>query len=229
MSRDLSWFSVGEGLKSDEWWRAKKENCGGSAEAAAKCYGDSVKVEIEKWKMCMHDTLGIYSLDCNVSPSSCLQLLASSESVMAEVYEACAKENRVALGIYVGQLVTWIRTWEPWVYSHQFLVIKNTDLIENSQSTVSAVQHHVSAVPIPANITWHGSVPVENETKKKKEYLNVKPFCDTERLLRKFYEPYNDMLYAFCLDHQLGSCVNSFAVAHESNCLKRRGGGEGNK
>lgn len=102
MSRDLSWFSVGEGTKSSDWWRARKENCGGSAVAAATCYADSVKVEIKKWKTCMNDALAIYSISCEVNPASCLQLLASSEAVMAEVYEACGKDNRVALGIYIG-------------------------------------------------------------------------------------------------------------------------------
>ena len=105
MSRDLSWFSVGEGIKSADWWRARKENCGGSAEAAAKCYADSVKAEISKWKSCMNDVLSIYSLNCNVSPSSCLQLMASSEVVVAEVFETCGKNNRVALGIYVGKYI----------------------------------------------------------------------------------------------------------------------------
>lgn len=102
MSRDLSWFSVGEGIKSEDWWKARKENCGGSAVAAATCYADSVKTEIKKWKVCINEALGIYSLNCDTSPSSCLQLMASSEAVMAEVYETCGKNNRIALGIYIG-------------------------------------------------------------------------------------------------------------------------------
>lgn len=104
MSRDLSWFSVGEGIKSPEWWKARKENCGSSAVAAATCYADSVKAEIKKWKQCLNEALSIYSLNCDVNPASCLQLMASSEAVIAEVYEACSRDNRVALGIYIGAI-----------------------------------------------------------------------------------------------------------------------------
>eukprot|EP01041_Mallomonas_annulata_P011327 gene11327-23706_t len=40
---------------------------------------------------------------------------------------------------------------------------------------------------------WKG-IPKENETVKKKLYLQFKPFCSTIKLLSTFYTPYNDML-----------------------------------
>lgn len=104
-SRDLSWFSVGEGIRTKEWWQEKRKKCGGSINAAAKCYEASVKEEIHNWRTCMGDYLSIYSLNCKSNPSSCLQLLASSEAVLAEVYETCSKNNRIALGIYAGKKI----------------------------------------------------------------------------------------------------------------------------
>lgn len=73
---------------------------------------------------------------------------------------------------------------------HHFIVIKNTDLTEKTigaverykiglsnvnvnYSNVRMFCRHVSMLPLSNNHTWHGAIPVENETRKKKEYLNV--------------------------------------------------------
>jgi hypothetical protein len=169
-ARDLSWFSVGEGIQTSEWWIEKKKKCGSTQFSAANCYDESVNSAINSWNQCVVQFMSVYGQNCNKDMQKCLNLFENSESIMAELYGTCSINNRLAQGIYVGQLANWIRYWEN---PRLFFIVIADDLITRSSETVGNIMNHVTErVDSPRN--WTGKVPVENSTKKKKDYLNVR-------------------------------------------------------
>lgn len=210
--RDLSWYKVGEGLKSDSWWEEKLNTCGASETANARCYDDSVKEEINKWDLCIskvlklpcsykhmssitsikNNTIGNPNLTSNLrldESSSCFNKIVSNEDQIQDIYSKCYQSSRLSHGIYISQLLFWINEWGR----DKLFIIKTDDLVADSKANLVRIAKHLN---LKLNLTGWSGMPKENDTSKKKFFLNFTPFCSTMETLEIFYKPYNDMLVA---------------------------------
>jgi hypothetical protein len=116
--------------------------------------------------------LGVLVGKCN-SKEECDALLEANPGMLVEVYKACSKGNRLADGIYVAQLLTWFEAWAPAMHKRQFMILATSDMIEQHNRTVQSVANHVAVRTGSANSSLEGRIPVENQTRKKKDYLVV--------------------------------------------------------
>lgn len=210
VSRDLSWYSVGEGIQTTEWWDKMKNTCGQNVHTAADCYDKSVKTEIYNWNQCIQHRINII---CNPSSNSHHERESSStssmklhcplmesknintyiisnalhHSILLDVYEQCYTSSRLSHGMYAAQLLMWIRVWNR----QQILILKSSTLQKSSEDIIRRVAQHLDIV---INMTEWIGMPHENDTGQKKQYLAVTPFCSTIKHLQEFYQPYNDIL-----------------------------------
>ena len=171
ISRDRSWYSVGEGIQSNDWWEKRHRDCGGDSRASAQCYHDSVTNHINSWDRCMR---GLSLEPCRLSKAECIRYLKSNIHALIHVYDSCSHNNRLADGIYAGQLSTWLNVWPPEVYASQFLVLSSLTLSSNPADSIRKIMAHVSTHKLNNSIfVVNKEIPVENSTRKKKKYLKV--------------------------------------------------------
>jgi len=223
VSRDLSWYKVGEGVRTDEWWEDMLSRCGSNSRGdAARCYDLSVKESIESWNMCAYNHMSKLITDTSPLPYTLMRIhgptvpdmlrpLHNNLTLLERVYENCFSSSRLAMGIYAPQLSIWLKDWP-----RSQLLLMNTH--HANKEAADYLQRTFAFLNLRANLSSFTGLPRENRTDKKKRALQVHiDIVISWRLLRRAYyyscySPGDPSIITAVLPHFLIPCDLIVAV-----------------